>query len=88
MAKRKTIHLEAPPCVLRNVHRVPVYQWRRWSSGSRAVFNAVYSSVEKNQRLVLPFVMAPDIRPGMWKTLAWNAAWLSAKAVDWKEKGE
>lgn len=65
----------------RNFNRVPKEQWFEWSIKAREVFNRVYGFVVNNQALMVH----PGTRiekPYHWKTLAWNAAWIAADAVD------
>lgn len=64
-----------------NENRVPVKQWRKWSSESKIVFNRVYEFCFNNPDLMLhPKQEKP--KPLFWKTTAWNAAWIAADAVD------
>lgn len=66
---------------MRNVNRVPKKQWRKWSTQARSVFNAVYRFAMNNPRL-MQHPAAPEPKPFHWKTVAWNAAWIAADAVD------
>ena len=67
--------------MIKNTFRVPVKQWRRWSATARAVFNRTYDFVHDNQGLMTHPKMSA-IKPAHWKTVAWNAAWIAADAVD------
>jgi hypothetical protein len=63
-----------------NVYHVPLKQWRRWGSGARQVFNEVYSSMVRNQDLFCHPEHQP-VSKRLWKTTAWNAAWIAASAA-------
>lgn len=66
---------------MRNSNRVPKKQWRKWSGVARRVFNATYSFIHDNPDL-MQHPGAPKPKPFHWKTVAWNAAWIAADAVD------
>lgn len=64
-----------------NNFKAPTKQWRKWSETARAVFNRVYDFAIENPTLMLhPRAEVP--KPAHWKTVAWNAAWVAADAVD------
>lgn len=63
-----------------NLYRVPVRKWRKWSAMGRQVFNEVYSAMAGNQRLFL-HPQQDKISKRMWRTTAWNAAWIAADAT-------
>lgn len=65
----------------RNVNKVQVRQWRKWSERARIVFNNVFENMTTNQwQFLHPKSKAA---PGpLWRTTAWNAAWIAADAVD------
>ena len=65
----------------RNNFKVPAKQWREWSATARAVFNRVYDFAISNPALLM-HPRAEPLRPLYWKTVAWNAAWIAADAVD------
>ena len=64
-----------------NRNRVPKKEWHKWSAGARRVFNHVYTFVHSNPDL-MNHPDAPKPKPFHWKTVAWNAAWIAADAVD------
>ena len=64
-----------------NHFKVPVKQWRKWSEAARAVFNRVHDFVVENPTL-MSHPKAGSLKPAHWKTIAWNAAWVAAAAVD------
>ncbi len=63
-----------------NRHRVPVKQWRKWSTAARKVFNELYSAMQQNKELFL-HPHQEKLSNRMWKTTAWNAAWIAADAL-------
>lgn len=65
----------------KNLYRVPVKQWRKWSEAARAVFNRVYDFVLSNPD-VMNHPKAEKLKPMHWKTVAWNTGWIAADAVD------
>jgi len=64
-----------------NSNRVPLRQWRKWSEPARYVFNEVYCFVAYNQELTV-HPKQKAIPDEQWVTIAWNAAWIAADAVD------
>ena len=66
---------------MKNTHRVPAKQWYAWSLIARRVFNSVYEQMKLRQQ-VITHPDAPVIKPYHWRTVAWNAAWTAADAVD------
>jgi hypothetical protein len=64
-----------------NDYRVPKKTWKRWSKKARRVFNEVYDFAYSNQSL-MTHPKQPVMEPYHWKTVAWNAAWVAADAVD------
>lgn len=64
-----------------NVNRVPKKQWMKWSPKAREVFNRVYRFAIANQDL-MTHPKQERAAPFHWKTVAWNAAWIAAGAVD------
>jgi hypothetical protein len=63
-----------------NLYHVPVRQWRKWPAKCRQVFNEVYSTMSRNQDTFL-HPQQDKISKRMWKTTAWNAAWIAADAA-------
>ena len=66
---------------MKNQNRVPAKQWRKWTARARRVFNETYKFIHNNPDL-MTHPDAPPPRPFHWKTVAWNAAWIAADAVD------
>ena len=62
-----------------NRHKVPLRQWRKWNVAARKVFNEVYGTMAQNQWTFL-HPHQGKISAKMWKTTAWNAAWIAADA--------
>ena len=64
-----------------NIAKVPKIQWKRWSKKARSVFNGVYSTMMGSQDL---FKHPEDTstKKEIWRTTAWNAAWVAADSVD------
>jgi hypothetical protein len=63
-----------------NRHKVPQRQWRKWSLAGRKVFNELYSAMAQNQWTFL-HPHQDKISKRLWKTTAWNAAWIAADAT-------
>jgi hypothetical protein len=70
-----------------NTYKVPLRQWRKWSSTERFVFNAVFSAAIKNQ-VVLSHPQMESVSARMWRTLCWNFAWIAADELCSKRKSE
>jgi len=66
---------------MRNLYRVPKKQWRKWSDLARKVFNATYNFMMDNTKVMI-HPKSPMPKPVHFKTIAWNAAWIAADAVD------
>lgn len=65
---------------MKNKHKVPVKQWRRWSIVAQGVFNEVFSEMLRDQcQLLHP--QAAVAKREHWRTTCWNAAWIAADAV-------
>ena len=71
----------AKPKTVRNQNRVPRAQWRKWTNAARRVFNDTYAFMMKNPDLITHPAM-PKPKPFHWTTLAWNAAWIAADALN------
>ncbi|HEV8262702.1 MAG TPA: hypothetical protein VGQ19_18350 [Burkholderiales bacterium] len=63
-----------------NRHKVPQRQWRKWTLVARKVFNEVYSTMAQNQWTFL-HPHQDKVSKRLWKTTAWNAAWIAADAT-------
>ena len=66
---------------IKNVNRVPLKQWRKWSVSARSVFNDCYDFYINNQS-IMNHPKAQKLKPYYWKTISWNAAWIAADATD------
>lgn len=64
---------------VKNKHKVPAKQWKRWSAHARLVFNTVFGAM-RDQSLYLHPKATPAKREH-WRTTRWNAAWIAADAV-------
>lgn len=64
-----------------NLYHVPGKTWREWTAQARSVFNLVYSTMRPNQKLFI-HPKAPPASREHWSTVAWNAAWIAARATD------
>lgn len=68
---------------MKNIARVPKKQWSKWSAAAQKVFNALYTFMMENEKLMLhPKQEIP--KAYHWKTTCWNSAWIAADAVDGK----
>lgn len=63
-----------------NRYKVPLKKWRKWTDTARRVFNETYSTMVNNQWTFL-HPQQEKISRRMWRTTAWNAAWIAADAV-------
>lgn len=66
--------------MVRNTHRVPKSQWRKWGPKGRETFNYVYSLMMDSPDL-FKHPKAIRTKPDWWKTTAWNTAWIAADCV-------
>ena len=64
-----------------NRYKVPQKQWRKWSDKAREVFNETYRTMVRNQWAFL-HPKAEAAPRAHWRTVAWNAAWIAADAVN------
>jgi hypothetical protein len=64
-----------------NVYDVPKKQWRRWSDLARKAFNGTYGFMVQNQELV-KHPKTRLLEAWEWNTIAHNAAWMAADAVN------
>lgn len=62
-----------------NINRVPRRQWRKWNQQSRFIFNQVYNRMAYQETIKHPIMSL--VRPELWDTIRWNAAWLAADAA-------
>ena len=63
-----------------NRFKVPLKKWRKWNRVARKVFNETFSAMSSNQGLFL-HPHQDKLSRRMWRTTAWNAAWIAADAV-------
>ena len=64
-----------------NRYKVQKKQWTKWSVYARAIFNSSYKFFLSNQDL-MRHPEAPRLPAKLWKTIAWNAAWIAAASCD------
>jgi hypothetical protein len=75
------VTLPTPTPSTQNRYKVPSRQWSRWSQIARRVFNGTYKAMQGPSTAYM-HPDAPPQRRVWWRTVAWNAAWLAADAVD------
>lgn len=63
-----------------NRFKVAQRQWRKWTEQERFVFNELFGSTVKNQK-ILSHPQMEKISAAMWRTLCWNFAWLASTAA-------
>ena len=62
-----------------NAFKVPARQWKKWTLVGRHVFNKTFETMRDNQSLFLHTELQDQKMPDkLWRTTAWNAAWISA----------
>lgn len=67
-----------------NVYKVAKIQWKRWPELAQRVFIEQYAMMMENPNMFLHPKMGRVCDKGtkkMWKTVAWNSAWIAADAV-------
>lgn len=79
MAKIVEVHTPDPKLTVRNLHKVPVKQWRKWSREGKQVFNHVHRASAYQNVITHPKTCKLP-RP-QWDTIRWNMAWLAADAA-------
>ena len=62
---------------MKNTYKVPVKQWRKWSELGRRIFNETFRAMTDNPECYW-HPMAARITKRLWRTTAWNAAWIAA----------
>ncbi len=65
---------------IQNVHKVSARQWKKWSFVSQVIFNYTYS-IMLNRQDLFKHPKAPLLDEKLWKTTAWNAAWVAAESI-------
>jgi hypothetical protein len=73
------VRLSVPKRESVNRHKVPKAKWCKWNVAARKVFNEVYGTMAKNQWTFL-HPHQDKVSSRMWRTTAWNAAWIAADA--------
>jgi hypothetical protein len=63
--------------MVKNKHKVPLRQWKKWGDTGQAIFNAVYEDVLGSQGILIPPKM-DKVKPKDWEIIAWNVAFISA----------
>ena len=61
---------------IRNDHKVPKKQWRKWSHAQRQMFNMIWTCMTDDPKLFQH--PKSDIPYEEYTTIAWNAAWTAA----------
>ena len=69
-----------------NTHKVPLSAWKKWLEPSKALFNALYASMEAQRLLTHP--KQPLLPDEYWETIRWNAAWLAAHDLTLQLRGD
>jgi hypothetical protein len=64
-----------------NKYKVPSKQWDKWTVPAQKVFNQTYSWLNNNQAKT-KHPKDTIVSKTLWKTVAWNAAWIAAGASD------
>lgn len=77
----ENIEIPKPVKAAKNKHKVPKSQWKKWGAQGRETFNWLYSLMMDSPDL-FNHPEAPKMKPAYWKTVAWNAAWLAAEAIN------
>lgn len=67
--------------IVRNKHKVPVKQWRKWSQRARYVFNELYEAMYGSPWAFRSGKADVKLTAVQKKVPAWNAAWMAADAV-------
>lgn len=71
---------------MRNLHKVPQRQWRKWGARARETFNGIYANMLQNpDHFRHPKAKKED--PIFWSTTAWNSAWIAAEWVETFDRG-
>lgn len=80
-AKVEVVRMPRYAQSLSNHYRVPVKQWRKWGNKAKDVFNTVYATL-KGEQAIVSHPKMPSVKEAHWNTIAWNAAWIAADAVE------
>jgi len=66
----------------KNRHLVSRRQWKKWSEQARAVFNETYELMLDQALINAHPKAAHRLSDEHWVTVAWNAAFIAAGAVE------
>lgn len=66
--------------MIKDEFKVGKGQWKRWTPQAQRVFNYLYPLMLENKSLFV-HPKADYVQDVLWKTTAWNAAWMAAEAV-------
>ena len=71
---------------MKNLHKVPAKQWRKWSKKQRKLFNRVYEDIRNigADLFLSPVTIQRNISDKEFKVIAWNAAWTAAHMLESK----
>ncbi len=65
---------------MKNTHKVPKKQWKKWPDIGKMVFNEVYETMSHNAELFTHPKTGKLVKE-QWDTVAWNSAWIAADAT-------
>ena len=88
----KAWRLAAPPKrgkakPLANPNKVPKKQWNKWSHGAQNAFNELFREMKDKELFFHPSLQGINpFSQEQWKTVRWNAAWISADIFDGQAK--
>ena len=71
---------------IKNLHKVPQAQWRKWNEAEKQLFNDIRSDMLENKRQYLHPKQKPPVDE-YWDTTTWNAAWMAADYLKEQRKG-
>lgn len=75
-AKIVEVRTPDPKLTVRNPHKVPVKQWRKWTREGRQVFNYLFESTKYQDVITHP--KTGKLPRNQWSTIRWNMACLAA----------
>lgn len=73
--------------MMRNKHKVPQSQWRKWKPVEQAMFNNLFETV-LDQRTFNAHPKSTLLTEACWRTVAWNVAWQAADQLRYRRKLE
>lgn len=68
-----------------NIYKVSKKQWKKWNPQEQTLFNELHWYMIENQHLFKHPLGAAQVDK-IWKTTAWNAAWMAADILREKRK--